>query len=107
MLTTAEIKRVRPLKDNVLVRLRAPEEDYSGPIAIPQAKKVDREGPALWGEVVSVGPGYTDHEGHRHDPVVKVGHDVLVGKYQGTSFKVDGNEYLILTAGEIRAYRES
>ena len=44
MLTTAEIKRVRPLKDNVLVRLRAPEEDYAGPIAIPQAKKVDREG---------------------------------------------------------------
>jgi len=54
--------------------------------------------------VLAVGPGrWSDDEG-KHFPIdVKVGDTVLYSKYGGTEVKVEGQEYLILSARDILA----
>ena len=47
-----------------------------------------------FGKVIEVGPGVTK---------VKVGDEVLYGKYSGTEFKYEGKDYLIMREDEIYA----
>ena len=63
---------IRPLADRVLIKPAAAEEKTLGGIIIPDSAK---EKP-LKGEIVAVGNGTKDEE-----MVVKVGDNVLYGKY--------------------------
>ena len=65
---------IRPLADRVLIKPAAAEEKTLGGIIIPDSAK---EKP-LKGEIVAVGNGTKDEE-----MVVKVGDNVLYGKYAG------------------------
>ena len=78
---------IRPLADRVLIKPAAAEEKTLGGIIIPDSAK---EKP-LKGEIVAVGNGTKDEE-----MVVKVGDNVLYGKYAGTEIELDGEKYLIM-----------
>lgn len=89
---------VRPLHDRVLVkRAEEAEQKSSAGIIIPDTAK---EKPQR-GKVVSVGEGKKDDSGKRIPMDVKVGDEILFGKYAGTEVKLDGEEYLIMHETDI------
>jgi chaperonin GroES len=85
---------IRPLQDRVLVEAAAAEEKTAGGIIIPDTAK---EKPQK-GRVVAVGDGKKD------EPMtVKVGDEVLYGKYAGTEISVNGKDLLIMRESDIFA----
>ena len=75
--------------------LPAPAEEKTiGGIIIPDTAK---EKP-LQGKVVATGNGTKDEE-----MVVKVGDEVLYGKYSGTELELEGTKYLIMRQSDILA----
>jgi len=86
--------KIKPLADRVLVEPAQAEEKTAGGIIIPDTAK---EKPQK-GTVVAVGPGKKD------EPLtVKVGDEVLYGKYAGTEITIDGTNYLIMRESDIVA----
>ena len=85
---------IRPLADRVLIKPAAAEEKTLGGIIIPDSAK---EKP-LKGESVAVGNGTKDEE-----MVVKVGDNVLYGKYAGTEIELDSEKYLIMRQADVLA----
>lgn len=86
--------KLQPLADRVLVEPAAAEEKTASGIIIPDSAK---EKPQK-GAIVAVGTGKKD------EPMtVKVGDNVLYGKYAGTEITVDGKEYLIMRESDIFA----
>ena len=85
---------VKPLADRVLILPAPAEEKTIGGIIIPDAAK---EKP-LQGKVVATGNGTKDEE-----MVVKVGDEVLYGKYSGTELELEGTKYLIMRQSDILA----
>ncbi|HCP2242786.1 TPA: co-chaperone GroES [Escherichia coli] len=53
--------------------------------------------------VVAVGEGKVFDNGNVRAPKVKVGDQVLFGKYAGTEVKLDGTEYLVVKEDDIFA----
>jgi chaperonin GroES len=90
---------LQPLEDRIVVRPVEEEVQTSaGGIIIPDtAKEKPQEG-----EVVAVGPGRFE-DGERVPTDVAVGDRVIYSKYGGTEVKVEGQEYLILTARDVLA----
>jgi chaperonin GroES len=89
---------LEPLEDRIVVKPSEEEETTVSGIVIPDtAKEKPQEG-----EVVAVGPGRFD-EGARVPMDVKVGDKVIYSKYGGTEVKVEGEEYLILSARDVLA----
>lgn len=85
---------VKPLADRVLVEPAAAELKTAGGIIIPDTAK---EKPQK-GIVVAVGNGKKD------EPMtVKIGDQVLYGKYSGTEINVEGKDYLIMRESDILA----
>ncbi|MDR3366416.1 MAG: co-chaperone GroES [Prevotellaceae bacterium] len=85
---------VKPLQDRVLIEPKDAEEKTASGLYIPDTAK---EKPQR-GKVVAVGSGKKD------EPMeVKVGDEVLYGKYAGTELSVDGKDYLILRQADILA----
>jgi chaperonin GroES len=84
--------KVKPLDDRVVVRPVEAEEKTAGGILLPDTAK---EKPQK-GTVVAVGPGKLLDSGKRAEVAVKKGDIVLYGKYSGSDFKLDGDEYKIL-----------
>lgn len=85
---------VKPLADRVLIEPKAAEEKTAGGLYIPETAK---EKP-LEGRVVAVGAGTKEIAME-----VKVGDQVLYGKYSGTEINVDGVDYLMMKQGDIMA----
>ncbi len=82
----------KPLADRVLVEPEAAEEKTSSGIIIPDTAQ---EKPQK-GEIRAIGTGKKD------EPLsVKVGDQVLYGKYSGTEVTIDGAEYLIMKESDI------
>ena len=85
---------ITPLADRVVVRAAVAEEKTSGGIIIPDTAK---EKPQR-GIIVAVGNGKKD------EPMtVKIGDNVLYGKYAGTELNVDGEDLLIMRESDIFA----
>lgn len=85
---------IKPLADRVLVEPAAAEEKTASGLYIPDTAK---EKPQK-GTVVAVGSGKKD------EPLtVKVGDQVLYGKYAGTELSVEGQDYLIMRESDIFA----
>lgn len=85
---------IKPLADRVLIRPVAAEEKTVGGIIIPDSAK---EKP-LKGEVLAVGNGTKDEQ-----MVLKVGDEVLYGKYSGTELEIDGEKLLIMRQSDVLA----
>ena len=75
---------IKPLADRVLIKPATAEEKTQGGIIIPGSAK---EKP-LKGEVLAVGKGTKDEE-----MVLKVGDQVLYGKYAGTEIEIEGEKH--------------
>lgn len=74
---------IRPLRNNVVVERLKSEDTTPGGIIIPDNAK---ERPAR-GKVIAVGPGSVNHHGTFIETTVKVGQEVLFGKYAGTEIQ--------------------
>ncbi len=91
--------KINPLDDRVVVRPNEAEETTAGGIVLPDAAKEKQQR----GTVLAVGPGRLLDSGERCAVSVKVGDQVLFGKYGGTEIEVDGEEVKILRESDILA----
>lgn len=85
---------VKPLSDRVLILPNPAEEKTAGGLFIPDTAK---EKP-LAGKVIAVGPGTSEVKME-----VKVGDQVLYGKYAGTEIQIDSESYIIMRQSDILA----
>lgn len=93
--------KLKPLADRVILKqFKAEEKTKSGLILAASAQ----EKPEMF-EVVKVGPGGMV-DGNEVKMTVAAGDRVIVGKYSGTTVKVDGEEYSIVRQGDILAVVE-
>ena len=89
--------KIRPLHDRVVVKRMEEERTSAGGIVIPDSAT---EKPVK-GKVIAVGNGKISDSGDVRPLDVKVGDQVLFGKYSGTEIKVDGDEILIMREEDI------
>lgn len=93
---------IKPIKDNVVVKIDAAEETKTPGGIIMSAAHAEKPNQ---GEVVAVGPGIVVHDGEKAGEaiplVVKVGDRVLFYKGSGVEQKIDGVDYLILREDHI------
>jgi chaperonin GroES len=87
----------RPLHDRVLVLRIDADEKTAGGIIIPDTAK---EKPQR-GEIIAVGTGTRTEEGKLVPLDVKVGDEVLFGKWSGTEVTIDGADLLIMKESDI------
>lgn len=93
---------LRPLDDRVVVKPVESEEKTAGGIVLPDKAKEKQQR----GKVLAVGPGRMLDNGERAAVAVKVGDEVLFGKYAGNDVKVDGDELKIMRESDILAKLE-
>ncbi|MAQ47453.1 MAG: co-chaperone GroES [Flavobacteriales bacterium] len=86
--------KIKPLADRVLIQPSSAETKTASGIIIPDSAQ---EKPQK-GQVIAVGPGTQEN------PItLKVGDNILYGKYSGTELKHDGVDYLIMKESDILA----
>jgi len=93
---------IRPLQDRVIIRRMEEETTSPGGIVIPDSAT---EKP-IKGEVVAVGKGLALDNGDIRPLDLKVGDQVLFGKYSGTEVKLDGEELLVMKEDDVMAVFE-
>lgn len=89
--------KIRPLQDRVVVKRNEEETKTAGGIVLPGSAA---EKPSK-GVVVAVGPGKALDNGTVRKVDLKVGDQVLFGKYASNTVKIADEELLILSEGEI------
>ncbi|MEX0984537.1 MAG: co-chaperone GroES [Actinomycetota bacterium] len=92
--------KLQPLEDRIVVQASEGDQTTASGLVIPDtAKEKPQEG-----SVVAAGPGRWNEDGTGRVALdVKVGDVVIYSKYGGTEVKVDGEEYLILSARDVLA----
>tara|TARA_B100000902_G_C27134945_1_gene825551 strand:+ start:151 stop:420 length:270 start_codon:yes stop_codon:yes gene_type:complete len=86
--------KIHPLADRVLVEPAAAETKTASGIIIPDTAQ---EKPQK-GKIIAVGPGT------KENPItLKVGDNILYGKYSGTELKHEDSDYLIMRESDILA----
>ena len=95
--------KIRPLHDRVIIRRMEEERTSPGGIVIPDTAT---EKP-IRGEVIAAGNGKLLENGDMRPLDVKVGDQILFGKYSGTEVKVEGEELLVMREDDIMAVIES
>jgi chaperonin GroES len=75
--------KINPLDDRVVVRPHEAEQTTAGGIVLPDAAREKQQR----GTVIAVGPGRLLDSGSRAAVSVKVGDEVLFGKYGGTEIE--------------------
>jgi chaperonin GroES len=96
MISSGELSmKIRPLHDRVIIKRLESETKTAGGILIPDSAT---EKPSK-GKVIAVGPGKRSDDGKIHPLDVKVGDEVLFGKYSGNEVK-DGKDELVVMREE-------
>ncbi len=91
---------IKPIGDRVVVEAAPAETKTASGIIIPETAQ---EKPQR-GTVVAIGPGrIAEFTGTLIPLTVKVGDQVLYGKYAGTEITYEGKEYLIMRESDIYA----
>ena len=93
--------KFKPLADRVVLKQIKAEEKTAGGIILTSAAQ---EKPEIY-EVLVVGPGGMV-DGNEVKMEVKPGDKVIMGKYTGTTVKLDGEEYTIVRQNDILAIVE-
>lgn len=86
---------VKPLGDNILVSPEKPEKKTDAGIFLPDSSSAERP---QQGKVVAVGDG--------EKIKVKKGQTVIYTRYGGAEVRIDGEEYLIVSAKDVLAVVE-
>ncbi|MBL0725645.1 MAG: co-chaperone GroES [Alphaproteobacteria bacterium] len=96
-----------PLDDRILVLRTENKEEVIGGIIVPDSSK---EKP-MRGLVVAVGSGRNvvlESGSVKKTPLtVKVGDDILFGKWSGTEAKINGKEHLIMKESDVLGIMET
>ncbi len=92
---------VKPLGDRVVIKMVDYEEKTRGGLFITTTAQDKPE----VAEVLAVGPGGVVN-GKEVKMELKVGDHVIMGKYAGTTVKIDGQELIILSQSDILAVVE-
>ncbi|MCX7665878.1 MAG: co-chaperone GroES [Gemmataceae bacterium] len=90
---------IRPLDDRVLIEPLEAEEKTAGGILLPDTAK---EKPQR-GKIIAVGPGKLRDNGERTPLSVKIGDEVLFGRYAGSEIKQGDKEYKVMRESDILA----
>jgi chaperonin GroES len=91
--------KLRPLHDRVIVQREEEERTSPGGIVIPDTAT---EKP-IRGKILAVGNGKILDSGEVRALDVKVGDEILFGKYSGTEVKVEGEDLLVMREEDIMA----
>ena len=91
--------KLNPLDDRVVIEVLEAEEKTAGGIVLPDTAK---EKPQR-GKVTAVGPGRLLKNGSRATLGLRVGDQVLFGKYAGTDVTVNEVEFKILRESDVLA----
>lgn len=91
--------KIKPLADRVVVKAKEAEQKTASGIILPDTAK---EKPQM-GEIIAVGTGKVSDAGTTIKMCVKVGDNVLYGKYSGTEITYENDEYLIMKESDILA----
>lgn len=91
--------KIHPLEDRVVLLPALEAEAMRGGLHIPDTAK---EKPTQ-GEVIAVGPGRLTDKGERIAMDIAVGDTVIYGKYNGTSYSLEGEEVIIIKASDVLA----
>ena len=94
---------IRPLHDRVVIKRMEEETTSAGGIVIPDTAT---EKPAR-GTVLAVGNGKITDNGEVRPLDVKVGDEVLFGKYSGTEIELGGKKHMIVNETELLGVVES
>lgn len=86
---------VKPLGDRVLIKMKEVETKTASGLYIPQTAQEK----TTTGTIVAVGDD-------KDVITVKVGQEVMYDKYAGTSVKIDNDEHLIVSMGDLIAVVE-
>jgi chaperonin GroES len=98
----ADKLKIRPLHDRVIIKRLEEERTSAGGIIIPDNAT---EKPVK-GKVIAVGKGKILENGEVRPLDVKVGDNILFGKYSGTEVKVDGEDLLVMREEDVMAVIE-
>ena len=90
--------KIQPLEDRVVIAPAEEAEAMRGGLYIPDTAK---EKPTQ-GEIIAVGPGRFE-KGERIPVDLKVGDQVIYGKYSGTEVTIEGEQVLILRETDVLA----
>ncbi len=90
---------MRPLHDRVVIKRTEEERTTASGIVIPDSAT---EKPSR-GEVLAIGNGKITDSGEVKALDVKVGDQVLFGKFAGTEVKLDGEDLIIMREDDIMA----
>ena len=93
--------KLTPLADRVILKMVEVEETTKSGIILTAAAQ---EKPQI-AEIVAVGAGKVE-DGKTVPMTVKVGDKVIASKYAGTTVKLDGVEYTVLSEDDIFAIVE-
>lgn len=88
---------IRPLHDRVIIERIEEERKTQGGIVIPDTAT---EKPSR-GKIKAVGRGKRMENGDICALDVKVGDQVLFGKYAGTEVKIEGKDYIVMREEDI------
>jgi chaperonin GroES len=91
--------KIRPLHDRVVVKRTEEDTTSPGGIVIPDSAA---EKPVK-GTIVAVGNGKILENGSIRKLDLKVGDNILFGKYSGTEVKIDGDELVVMREDDIMA----
>jgi len=95
--------KIHPLHDRILAK-RVPERTTSaGGLIIPDSAK---EKP-LEALVIAIGAGKVLESGETQALAVKVGDQILIGKYSGSEVKLEGEEHIILREDDVLGILEN
>jgi len=94
--------KLRPLRDQLLVRRAEAKSETEGGIIIPETAKLK----SRYGEVLAVGSGCPLPNGESRPLDVKVGDVVYCRGVNGFEVDVDGEKLVMLREGEVEAIEE-
>lgn len=89
--------KIRPLSDRIVVEPKETETKSAGGIVIPDNAAQEKP---MQGKVLAVGTGKY-HDGQLQPLQVKVGDQILFGKYAGTAVKLTDKEYLVMREEDV------
>lgn len=95
--------QIRPLRDQVLVRRVIDDGKTAGGLYIPDTAKKEK---AALGFVEAVGPGKVNEHGRFVEVEVKVGQEVVIGRWLGHDVDVEGKKLVLVRAEDILAVVE-
>lgn len=89
--------KLRPLDNRVVLEPLDAQDKTTGGIYLPDTAK---EKPQV-GKVLAAGPGKLLDDGKRNPMSVKVGNEVIYGKYTGNDVEVEGKKLVILRESDL------